>query len=249
LALGLTDDLLDRAIDALPAVLRSSPPITRSQIVSRLRDSGIKIEARGQAPAHLVVAASLRGILCCGPDIEHGKSTYVLLDEWIEGRRHQPRDPLGELARRYLEGHGPASASDFSAWSGVPAAEARNAIERVAADFEEARAYGEPVWFRATTGSDARVVSLVGAFDAYLLAYKRRNFTVSTGHSAQVLPGGGIIRPLVLVDGQVQGTWHLRDGCVTIEAFGPQRKAVEQEVGDIERFFAKADVRKVYAAN
>ena len=244
LALGLTDHLLERAVDALPEVLRSSAPITRAALVQRLGEAGINIGPQGQAPAHLVVAASLRGILCCGPDAPNGKSTYVLLDEWIPRQKSRPKDPLGELAKRYLAGHGPASVRDFAAWSGLPAAEARDAIERVAADFEEAQVHGERVWFRTTTGSDARVVRLVGGFDSYLLAYRQREFAVDQRHSARVQPGGGIIRPLVLVDGRIEGAWRLRDGRVVIDVFGNQRNALEQEVREVERFLSGTSSRK-----
>jgi hypothetical protein len=236
LALGLTDNLLERAVDALPEVLRSSAPITRARLVQRLSDAGIRIGPQGQAPAHLVVAASLRGLLCCGPDTADGKS--------IPRQKSGPTDPLGELAKRYLEGHGPASASDFAAWSGLPTAEARDAIERVAADFEEARVYGERAWFRTTTGPDARVVRLVGGFDSYLLAYRQREFAVDQRHLARVQPGGGIIRPLVLVDGRIEGAWRLRDGRVVIDAFGNQRNALEQEVREVEQFLSGDRPRK-----
>src|SRR6476619_5111322 len=77
LALGLTDELLERAVDALPAVLRASAPVTRRELVDRLYQVGINMSANGQATAHLAVVASLQGILCCGPDTDSGKSTYV----------------------------------------------------------------------------------------------------------------------------------------------------------------------------
>ena len=243
LSLGLTDALLERAIEVLPATLRSSAPITRAELVRRLSDAGVKISPKGQAPAHLVVAASLRGILCCGPDAVGGKSTYVLLDEWIP-RPNGLRDPLAELAKRYLEGHGPASVSDFAAWSGLPAAEARDAIERVTDDFEEAQIDGERAWFRATAGSDASFARLVGGFDAYLLAYRRREFALDRRYSARVQPGGGIIRPVVLVDGQIQGTWRVRDGRVTIDSFGNQRHPLEQEIAEIEQFLSGNRARR-----
>ena len=242
LALGLTDHVLERAVEALPEVLRSSAPVTRAVLMQRLSDAGIGMDQRGQAPAHLVVAASLRGVLCCGPDAANGKSTYVLLDEWIPSQESRPNDPLGELARRYLEGHGPASASDFAAWCGLPAAEARDAIERVAGDFEEAQVHGERAWFRTTAGSDGRVVRLVGGFDSYWLAYRQRQFALSLRHSARVQPGGGIIRPLVLVGGQVEGVWRFRDGRVVIDAFGNQRNALEQEVREVERFLSRVRI-------
>ena len=57
-------------------------------------------------------------------------------------------------------------------------------------------------------------------------------------HSARVQPGGGIIRPLVLADGRVEGTWRFRDGRVVIDAFGKQRNALEQEVREVERFLS-----------
>lgn len=236
LALGLTDELLERAVDALPAVLRASAPVTRRELVDRLCNVGIRMSAKGQAPAHLVVVASLQGILCCGPDTDSGKSTYVLLDEWAPRQNGKPEDPLAELARRYLLGHGPASASDFAAWSGLPAAEARDAIGRVADDFEGAVIHGEPAWFQVPTGAGAHVVQFLGGFDAYLLAYRQRAFALDPQHSARVHPGGGVIRPLVLVDGHVEGTWHLRSGRIGVEWFGQEPKGFEQEADDVARF-------------
>jgi DNA glycosylase AlkZ-like len=239
LAVGLTDALLERAVDALPAVLRASAPVTRSELVDRLRNVGVAMNGKGQAPAHLVVVASLQGILCCGPDTDSGKSTHVLLDEWAPRQNGKPADPLGELARRYLLGHGPASVSDFAAWSGLPTAEARDAIVRVADDFEEAVIEGEPAWFEVPTGSGAHVVRLLGGFDAYLLAYRQRTFALDPLHSARVHPGGGMIRPVVLVDGHVEGTWHSRSGRIDVEWFGQERNGFEQEVDDVARFLLR----------
>jgi hypothetical protein len=170
LAAGLTDSLLARAVDALPAVLRSTGPVTRTELAERLRDMGVNIGAKGQAPAHLVVVASLAGILCCGPDTNSGKSTYALLDAWVPRPQGKPKDPLAELAKRYLAGHGPASVIDFAVWSGLPTTEAREAIESVSSDFDEALINGERVWLQATTDSRAQFVRLLGSFDACLLA-------------------------------------------------------------------------------
>jgi len=239
LALGLTDALLERAVDTLPAVLRGSAPVTRSELVDRLRNAGVKISAKGQAPAHLVVVASLQGILCCGPDTDSGKSTYVLLDEWVPRQNGKPADPLAELARRYLLGHGPASASDFAAWSGLPTVEAREAIGRVADNFEEAVIHGESAWFQVPAGSGAHCVRLLGGFDVYLLAYRQRAFALDPLHSARVHPGGGLIRPVVLVDGHVEGTWHWRNGQLGVEWFGQERHGFAQEADDVARFLLR----------
>jgi len=236
LALGLSDNLLERAVDALPRVLRATAPVTRAELVRRLADAGIRIRPKGQAPAHLVMVAACRGTLCCGPSAANGKSTYVLLDEWIRRPKSMPKDALAELARRYVEGHGPATTADFAAWSGLSVTEARGAIDRVGGDFEQARIHGEPAWFRTTNGSHARAVRLVGGFDAYLLGYRRREFAVDRRHSALVHPGGGIIRPLVLVDGRVHGSWRSRGGRVHVDLFDDRRIPLEREVSDVERF-------------
>jgi len=236
LALGLTDALLERALDAVPMVMRGSAPVTRHELVDRLRNAGINVGATGQAPAHLVVVASLQGILCCGPDTDRGTPTYVLLDEWVRRPNAKRADPLAELAQRYLEGHGPASARDFAAWSGLPAGEARDGIERVAGDFESALVQGEPAWFRDPAGSFPHCGRLLGGFDAYLLAYRQRAFALNPRHAAKAYPGGGIIRPLVLADGQVKGIWRARGGRIHVEWFGQKLEGFEREAEDVARF-------------
>lgn len=112
-------------------------PLTRAELVSRLAEEGIRIGLRTQQPPHLLGYAASRGLICRGPDRpgRGGEPTYVLLDEWAP---HAPAlgrpEALAELARRYLGGHGPASREDFSAWSGLPAAESMRALDLLAGD-------------------------------------------------------------------------------------------------------------------
>ena len=64
------------------------------------------------------------------------------------------------------------------------------------------------------------------------------------GAPVYVWPGGGIIRPTLLVDGLVIGTWTTRRAKgrnqISIDAFAPLeadvRAALEDEVQDIGRF-------------
>jgi hypothetical protein len=66
---------------------------------------------------------------------------------------------------------------------------------------------------------------------------------VDRKHSARVQPGGGIIHPLVLVDGRVEGTWRCRDGRVAVEVFSDRRNALEQEAGEVERFLSATNAK------
>jgi Winged helix DNA-binding domain len=84
--LGLSDDLCDRALAALPQVLAAGPR-TRAEVVAGLADAGVAIDGSGQAPAHLLLLAASRGVVCRGPEAGRDEPTYVLLDEWV------PADP------------------------------------------------------------------------------------------------------------------------------------------------------------
>jgi hypothetical protein len=48
---------------------------------------------------------------------------------------------------------------------------------------------------------------LLGAFDAYLLGHADRALIVPARQGSKVNAGGGMIRPTVLADGIVVGTW------------------------------------------
>ena len=43
-----------------------------------------------------------------------------------------------------------------------------------------------------------------------MLGYRRREPLVTAGHDRRVRPGGGMLRPVVLIDGLAAGTWGVR---------------------------------------
>ena len=59
------------------------------------------------------------------------------------------------------------------------------------------------------------------AYDNYLLGYRTRENSVPAAYQSRVWPGGGIIRPTVVADGLVIGTWSRKAGAVHIDAFEP----------------------------
>ncbi|MFB7330555.1 DNA glycosylase AlkZ-like family protein [Streptomyces adustus] len=72
-------------------------------------------------------------------------------------------------------------------------------------------------------------VRMLPAYDNYLVGYRGRESSVPAAHHGRVRPGGGVIRPTVVVDGPTVGTWARRDGgrVVQVDAFGPLPSQVQ----------------------
>jgi hypothetical protein len=98
-------------------------------------------------------------------------------------------------------------------------------------------------WLEASTDSDP-VVRLLPAFDTYLLGYESRSLAVEPAYARRVHPGGGILRPVLLVDGIAKGIWKIERRrariAVRVEPFesfpGELMPLLEAEVADLGRF-------------
>ena len=88
------------------------------------------------------------------------------------------------------------------------------------------------------------VVRMLGAYDNYNLGYESREFAVAEQDASRIVPGGGIVRPTITVDGRFVGTWASKRAggrlAVTVEPFTELDPAVAEaiaaEVDDIGRF-------------
>jgi hypothetical protein len=249
LELGLDERTVARTLPLIEEILAARGPLTRAELVDALIGAGLRIDGRSQAPAHLVSYAARQGLVCRGPDREDDEPTYVLLDDWVPDQPALDREAaLAELARRFLDAHGPAGVDDLAYWAGISAEQARRGVAFVASEFEEVRVAGLPAWMRAQAGAElaeeAFRVRLLPRFDAYLLGYRSRDLTLDRRMASRIQAGGGIIHPTVVVEGRVVGTWRQarsRAGQrVEVEAFEPLRAAVlagiKDEVADLGRF-------------
>ncbi|MFJ8911736.1 winged helix DNA-binding domain-containing protein [Amycolatopsis sp. NPDC102389] len=241
--LGLTEELCGRALEKLQDLL-SGKTLTRHEILDGLAADGIALDARSQAPAHLLAYAANRGLLCRGRDAGT-EPTYVLLDEWT-AEDHDPAEPHTELAHRYLTAYGIATAEDFSTWSGLPLGLCRKAfaaLELVPAG----QGFALPETELSALPCPPR---LLGAFDTYLLGYRDRDLLLDPADAKRVNSGGGMIAPTVLVDGRIAGTWHTKRTAkqtkVVLEPFATlPRSAItglESEVDDYGRFLGETAV-------
>lgn len=242
--LGLDERAQGRALDAIRKALASDGYLGRSELVGRLGQVGIEIDAARRV--HLFRLATGTGLAILGPD--RGAQTLLALrSEWLGAPAKHDRDAaLRELARRYFRAFAPSTETDFAGWSGLPLRDVRAGIGGIAGELAEVRIGAERAWAPRRGARRARrgLVRLIPAWDNYLMGHRDRGFIAGAEVWPRVMPGGGLIRPAVLVDGVAVGTWGLRrkGGAVEVEvsSFGELdadvEEAVRGEVEDIRRF-------------
>lgn len=239
---------LSRGTAVFERVLRDGHFLTRLELGERLRRAGLSLA--GMRLALLTMHAELEGVVCSGP--RRGKQfTYALLEERAPKARVLERDEaVGELCRRFLRSHGPATVRDFVWWSGLLTADAKRGLEIAKA--RHTAADGLVYWdLEERPSGDPReaLVSLLPIYDEYLVAYRDR-VAVPHGPSA-VQSGAGVpVRFLhaLVVGGQVAGTWRTAraSGSVTLEVAllrrlsSRERKALTAEVDRYARFSGTA---------
>jgi hypothetical protein len=213
-ALGITDSDVGRAEEAARAALAGKRALPRDQLLARIRAAGVSTD--GQRGYHLIWHLAHAGTLVMGATDGRGQA-FALLEDWVTIPPALDRDEaLGELARRYLRSHGPASDTDLARWAGIPLGEARRGRAICGAAIATIELGGrtyhlDPEALDRAMGASSppapRVLLLPG-FDEYLLGYGDRSPVLSPEHADRIVPGGnGLFRPTIVVDGRVVGTW------------------------------------------
>ena len=219
--LGLDEATCARATALLRDFLSDETALTRAELAEKLGAEDMPVQ--GQALYHLLYRAGLEGVICFGPD-RAGEHTFVLLEDWLGiDALLQGEDPAAtRLARRYLQGYGPATINDFARWSGLGMRQARNAFETLLAsqpsDVLEVQDQTGQNLFVSTGQVDwldepqpeGIMVRFLPAYDSFLLGYESRAFIVSETYARRIHPGGGVIHPTILLNGRAVGVWRLR---------------------------------------
>ena len=270
--LGLDESTLYKAFESFATFFTQEGPLTRQKLAEMLALEGIRVE--NQAIHHIVRSGGFLGYITHGPLLDGKTETFVLADEWLAGIERPELDreeALARLASRYVRAFGPTTDRDFAVWSGLPLRDARAGWDAISGELVEVDVGGEPMAaLRAALdsrfrGNDEGVVKLLGFFDTYLLGYRGRGLAVGAEHLSRVNAGGGMIRPVVTIDGLAVATWSwkwVRDPSpmgsglrrnegrdtgrgleISVEAFPEMEGAlasvmdeVRGEVGDIGRF-------------
>jgi hypothetical protein len=160
-------------------------------------------------------------VICFGAR-EGKQQTFALLDEWVPHSVTLDREAaLAELARRYFTSRGPALAEDFMWWSGLTLSDARAALEMARPHLEHATIGGLAYWFSGQPAGPAGsppTAHLLPMYDEYTVAYKDRAAVLDPAYAKQA--GNGIFKPVIVVRGQVAGTWKRtpRKGGIALSA-------------------------------
>ncbi|RBY89310.1 winged helix DNA-binding domain-containing protein [Blastococcus sp. TF02A-30] len=212
--LGITDAEAARACEAAVAALSGGNRLSRADLLSAIEAAGVPVT--GQRGYHLLWFAAQSGHTCLGPTAD-GDQLFVLLDEWVRApRRLEGDEALGELARRFFTGHGPATVQDLARWSGLGVREARVGVAIARPDLEALTVDGTEHLLDPATPerlaacrAEARGTHLLPGFDEFVLGYGDRSAVLDPEFAERIVPGrNGMFLPTVVVDGRIVGTWR-----------------------------------------
>ncbi|MEV0729596.1 winged helix DNA-binding domain-containing protein [Polymorphospora sp. NPDC050346] len=211
--LELTDTVVEQARVLAVEALTGGRRLGRRDLLAVWDGAGVA--TTGQRGYHLLAHLALTGTLCFGP-MSDGEQQIVLVDEWIPPSPRPDRDEaLGELARRYFRGHGPATVKDLVRWSGLTTTDvraglavARPGLAAVEVDGIEHLMAPETPDLLATLRAEAADVFLLPGFDEFILGYGDRTAVVPAEYADRIVPGrNGVFQPTVVSAGRVVGTW------------------------------------------
>lgn len=228
--IGVTEQMIQGVGEVLVSELSGGRTRTRPELVEACAAAGIQLDGT-QAGHVLRHHTEVMTIVFAGSS---GRSdSFALADEWVTDRRQLERsDALAELATRYFTSRGPATAKCLSWWGNLTMGDVRSAIDAAGDALEEIEIDGTAFFVAAESAelSESCVEEalaeplLLAPFDEYLLGYRSRDAVVTPEHLDAVVPGrNGMFKPIVVVEGEVVGTWSrkmtAKKVTVTLEPF------------------------------
>jgi hypothetical protein len=180
---------------------------TRTQLWDALKQE--HIHADELRMGWLLMDAELDGLICSG-GMEGHHFTYALLDQRAPVIRSRGKEELlAELARRYFLSRGPATIHDFAGWSGLRSTDIRTGMELNKQWLASEVINGQVYWFdpSGSVMDHPSSLLLLPALDEWTIAYS----------------GNSFFKPMLVIDGQISGTWTavLGKDTVTIDVTTP----------------------------
>lgn len=195
--------------------------------------------------------AVVEGLICYGPS-KGGEVTFVRVDRWLPTQTKVLLDEArAELLRRFLAAFGPATANEFTKWSGIGVSESKSILETLAEDIVQVSVDGAPGWMLrrdlstlAGSSLDTRTPRLLPAFDTLLLAHATKEHLVEPRYYKRVYRPQGWISPVVLIGGRIVGVWSPKttgkSSTLDIQLFEPAsatlRRGIEAEAAALGAF-------------
>lgn len=233
---GVGQTAAERGVTAITTALGDAGPLTRAELRTALDHADVP--TAGQALVHLLMRATLDGLILRGPIID-GEHAFVLATDWLGPRPTVERAPaLAELARRYLTAHSPADDRDLAKWAGLSLRDARAGLQAIAHQLHE-----RPDGLLELDRDPPPPIPpprLLGPFDPLLLGWRSRNFIVQDAQ--EVITSNGMFRAIVLIAGRAAGTWTLPRGHVQLNLWHPAdpacAAALQAEAAAVEHYLA-----------
>jgi hypothetical protein len=204
----LDENAFARGKDLLARELQGGRQLARNEIYKVLEAGGVSTTS--QRGLHILQRLAHDGFICFGAR-EGKQQTFALLDEWAPKAKRMSRDEsLAEIAKRYFTSHGPATLQDFAWWSGLTKADASAGLEMAKRSLAQETVNGQTYWLASSTPAtkdSSPPAYLLPAFDEYTVAYKDRSAALDPAYTKQANSRNGILSPVIVVDGQVVGTW------------------------------------------
>jgi hypothetical protein len=232
-----------RSNATLEKALRGGKQLTRAEIARALGRAKIHVTS-GVRVGHLLMRAELDALICSGG--RRGKQfTYALLDERVPATERLTRDEaLVELTRRYFATHGPATPKDFAWWSGLTITDAKATLAMLDDELEHETVGSQTFWFAPTalTRSSKPVAHLLANYDEYVVGLADRSAMVERLSNVSASEAKALVFDhVVLVDGQVVGTWPRTSGRGTdmkllTKVTESERQAISAAVDRYEHF-------------
>jgi hypothetical protein len=226
--IGLSAADIERSAELLRDALAGDHRLTRPEVMELLEREGI--QTGGGHGYHILFRLALESLICLGP--MHGKQqTIVLLDDWApraQSRELSRETALAALAARFAASRGPVTANDLARWAGITVGDAKRGLGE-AEGLAVRTLDGSEYWLAADAADEAAPAArrrgfLLAGFDEYMLGYKDRDAVLAPEHAGKIVPGAnGIFRPIVVVGGQIAGTWarvvRAKQLTITVQAF------------------------------
>ena len=240
---GLDEKTFAKSNAIIRQALAEGEELTRDELKVLLEKK--KIDCTQQRLNHILYRAGMDAILCFGK--RRGKTfTYALLDDYVPaGETFPQEEALAMLAQRFVTGHGPATAQDFSWWSGYPLTACKAAFLSQKNALHKETTGELEYWMPADLpeSKPATSVKLLSGFDEYYMGFKDKSLLLDKEFSHHMSPPNGLLPYIILVNGKVAGTWR-RDikktsVALTFQPFRPLKAAQQKSMKTAEKTFCK----------
>lgn len=232
----LTEKIFSKSFSVIVNALEGNKHLTRDELMDLLKRKRTSVNE--YRSLHIMLMAEIEGIVCSG-SLRGNKQTYTLLNERVLKKKNfNKEESLAELAFRYFSSHCPATLQDFAWWSGLTAADAKNALELVKNKFVPETIGTKTYWFSDCFSfpKNERKFFLLPAYDEFLISYKDRSASLPVLHNKTIISNNGIFFPTMVLNGQVVGLWKRtikKDGLfIETRFFSPVKRTVKKLVDE-----------------